>query len=171
MSQLINEAFKELEGLDLDEELFSFDEKGARDLSYFLKSDTEPVLDIIDPLATEEDELQPSYEGSVICQCCVCRQLIYKKPEEIVIDEETQNANVGEECPHCYNTRGYKVIGQVEPYFDKEETKVTVDGDDVEVKAEEEEMTESLKINFKPTWKIPSNTLVVSWVETPPTMS
>ena len=144
MSQLINEAFKELEGLDLDEELFSFDEKGARDLSYFLKSDTEPVLDIIDPLATEEDELQPSYEGDVICQCCVCRQLIYKKPEEIVIDEETQNANVGEECPHCYNTRGYKVIGQVEPYFDKEETKVTVDGDDVEVKAEEEEMTESL---------------------------
>lgn len=144
MSQLINEAFKELEGLDLDEELFSFDEKGARDLSYFLKSDTEPVLDIIDPLATEEDELQPSYEGNVICQCCVCRQLIYKKPEEIVIDEETQNANVGEECPHCYNTRGYKVIGQVEPYFDKEETKVTVDGDDVEVKAEKEEVTESL---------------------------
>lgn len=142
---LINEAFKELKGIDLDEELFSFDEKGARDLSYFLDDTSDPVLDVVDPLATDEEELQPNYEGNVICQCCVCKQLIYKKPEDIVIDEETQNANVGEECPHCYNTRGFKVIGQVEPYFDKDEVKVTVDDDEVAVEDNEtEEVTESL---------------------------
>lgn len=142
---LINEAFKELKGIDLDEELFSFDEKGARDLSYFLDDTSDPVLDVVDPLATDEEELQPNYEGNVICQCCVCKQLIYKKPEDIVIDEDTQNANVGEECPHCYNTRGFKVIGQVEPYFDKDEVKVTVDDDEVAVEDNEtEEVTESL---------------------------
>ncbi len=142
---LINEAFKELKGIDLDEELFSFDEKGARDLSYFLDNTSDPVLDVVDPLATDEEELQPNYEGNVICQCCVCKQLIYKKPEDIVIDEETQNVNVGEECPHCYNTRGFKVIGQVEPYFDKDEVKVTVDDDEVAVEEDEtEEVTESL---------------------------
>lgn len=142
---LINEAFKELKGIDLDEELFSFDEKGARDLSYFLDDTSDPVLDIVDPLATDEEELQPSYEGNIICQCCVCKQLIYKKPEDVIIDEETQNANVGEECPHCYNTRGFKVIGQVEPYFDKDEVKVTVDDDEVEVEDDGiEEVAESL---------------------------
>lgn len=149
MSQLINEAFKELKGIDLDEELFSFDERGAQDLSRFLDSTSDPVLDIIDPLASSEEELQSTYEGNVICQCCVCKQLIYKKPEDVIIDEETQSANVGEECPHCYNTRGFKVIGQVEPYFDKDEVKVTVDDDQVDVQAAEDEevepVTESLK--------------------------
>lgn len=152
MSELINEAFKEFKGIeDLDEELFSFDRKGALDLNRFFDKTEEPVLDIIDPLTTDEEELQPDYTGNVICQCCVCKQLIYKKPEDVVIDQETQRVNIDEECPRCCNTGGFIVIGQVEPYIDKDEVKVTVDDDEVDVQAAEEEeapaepVTESLK--------------------------
>ena len=144
MSQLINEAFKELKGLDLDEEMFSFDKKGALALDKFLDQEVTPVLDVMDPLAVDEDSLQPSYEGDVICRCCVCRQLIYKKPEDIIIDPETQRANVEEECPHCCSTGGFEIIGQVTPYIDKDELKVTVDDDEVEVE-DKEEVTESCK--------------------------
>ena len=143
---LINEAFKELKDVQgLDEELFSFDKKGATALDAFLDRSSEPVLNIIDPLAFDEEELQPDYTGNVICRCCVCKQLIYKKPEDVVIDEETQRVNVDEECPHCCNTGGFEVVGQVEPYVDKSEVKVTVDDDEVEVEdTETEEVTESL---------------------------
>ena len=145
---LINEAFKELKDIQgLDEELFSFDKKGATALDAFLDRSSEPVLNIIDPLAFDEEELQPDYTGNVICRCCVCKQLIYKKPEDVVIDEETQRVNVDEECPHCCNTGGFEVVGQVEPYMDKSEVKVTVDDDEVEVEDTEEEeevVTESL---------------------------
>ena len=147
---LINEAFKELKDIQgLDEELFSFDKKGVTALDAFLDRSSEPVLDVIDPLASDEEELQPDYTGNVICRCCVCKQLIYKKPEDVVIDEETQRVNVDEECPHCCNVGGFEVVGQVEPYVDKSEVKVTVDDDEVEVEdteeeSEEETVTESL---------------------------
>lgn len=149
MSQLINEAFKELNDIkDLDEELFSFDKKGASGLLAFLNADVEPTLNVIDPLATDEDEIQPNYDGNVICRCCVCNQLIYKDPKDIVIDEETQKANVDEECPHCYNIGGFDIVGQVEPYYNKEEANVEVNGDKVDIE-EKEEISEGRKTKRK----------------------
>ena len=165
MSQLINEAFKELKGIeDLDEELFSFDKKGITALNAFLDRSSDPVLDVIDPLASSEEEIQPSYTGNVICRCCVCKQLIYKNPEDVVVDEETQRVNVDEECPHCCNVGGFEVVGQVEPYVDKDKVKVTVDDDEVEVEeteeddTEEEVVTESLNEEEKTSAKPRNNT-------------
>ena len=52
--------------------------------------------------------------GDGILDCSICHSKIFKPMAEIVIDEEQQLANVGEECPYCYSVDGYSVIGKVE---------------------------------------------------------
>ena len=41
---------------------------------------------------------------------------IYKDPSEVIIDDESSLANIDEECPYCYSTDGYKIIGEVASY-------------------------------------------------------
>lgn len=140
MSQIINEAFQELKGLN--EDTFSFNKKGFDRLQSFLTRDlTDETVEIIDPEAENNGELKPNYLNDCVLECCVCHDLIYKNPKDIVVDEETQKVNVDEECPHCYNAGGFKVIGQIKPLVDEASLTVTVDGDDVEVK--EAEKTEA----------------------------
>lgn len=143
MSQLIQEAFQELK--TLNEDIFSYNKEGILDLSKFLNLDLEsPTYSIIDPEAEQEEDLQASYVGKAILDCNVCHQLMYKDPAEIFIDEETGSANVGEECPHCCSVDGFKVVGQINPYVDEDEVKVTVDDDEVEVKEKADTLEESL---------------------------
>jgi hypothetical protein len=133
MSQIINEAFQELKGLN--EDTFSFNKEGFDRLQSFLTRDlTDETVEIIDPEAENSGELKPNYLNDCVLECCVCHDLIYKNPKDIVVDEETQKVNVDEECPHCYNMGGFKVIGQIKPLVDEASLTVTVDGDDVEVK-------------------------------------
>lgn len=133
MSQIINEAFQELKGLN--EDTFSFNKEGFDRLQSFLTQDlTDETVEIIDPEAENSGELKPNYLNDCVLECCVCHDLIYKNPKDIVVDEETQKVNVDEECPHCYNMGGFKVIGQIKPLVDEASLTVTVDGDDVEVK-------------------------------------
>lgn len=140
MSQIINEAFQELKGLN--EDTFSFNKEGFDRLQSFLTRDlTDETVEIIDPEAENNGELKPNYLNDCVLECCVCHDLIYKNPKDIVVDEETQKVNVDEECPHCYNAGGFKVIGQIKPLVDEASLTVTVDGDDVEVK--EAEKTEA----------------------------
>lgn len=140
MSQIINEAFQELKGLN--EDTFSFNKEGFDRLQSFLTRDlTDETVEIIDPEAENSGELKPNYLNDCVLECCVCHDLIYKNPKDIVVDEETQKVNVDEECPHCYNAGGFKVIGQIKPLVDEASLTVTVDGDDVEVK--EAEKTEA----------------------------
>lgn len=137
MSQIINEAFQELKGLN--EDTFSFNKKGFDRLQSFLTRDlTDETVEIIDPEAENNGELKPNYLNDCVLECCVCHDLIYKNPKDIVVDEETQKVNVDEECPHCYNAGGFKVIGQIKPLVDEASLTVTVDGDDVEVTVEAE---------------------------------
>ena len=128
MPNYLKEAFKELELLD--EEVFPFNKDGAADLQKFLDGDiTDDTESIIDPEADSEEDLQKSYEGKVIISCKICHDMQYKDPQDIVIDEESDYVNVGEECPSCSSVDGYKIVGQVAPYCaecDKE-------GEDVEV--------------------------------------
>ena len=61
--------------------------------------------------------------------------------KDIVIDEESDYVNVGEECPSCSSVDGYKIVGQVAPYCaecDKEEEDVEVE----ETKVVEESLNE-----------------------------
>ena len=148
MSQIINEAFQELKGLN--EDTFSFNKKGFDRLQSFLTRDlTDETVEIIDPEAENNGELKPNYLNDCVLECCVCHDLIYKNPKDIVVDEETQKVNVDEECPHCYNAGGFKVIGQIKPLVDEASLTVTVDGDDVEVKeAEKTEAKEDASENL-----------------------
>lgn len=145
MSELLKEAFKELE--TLKEDTFSFDKEGVFNLDRFLHLDdvAPDIITVIDPNADSEEGLKSNYEGQAILKCCVCNQLIYKDPEEVVLDDEKQRANVEEECPHCGCLGGYEVIGQVAPFVDTETTKVEVDGQPVEIEVKEETpLTEDL---------------------------
>ena len=135
------EAFKELELLDTvdtnkEDKLtgtFEFDKKGAEDLGKFMEDDTFNDFEtVIDPEATTEEELQDSYIGMGILGCDICHSMIYKPMEEIVIDEETQMANVGECCPYCYERDGFKIIGKVAPFEEiSVEVEKTEDGEEV----------------------------------------
>lgn len=124
----LSEAFKKLDLLN--EEEFNIQDRG--DLEDARKYDDESVeefINVIDPDARLEDDLKPSYIGNVILDCEVCHSKLYKEPEEVYVDEASDLVNVGEECPFCMSTDGYKVIGQVAPY---EEMEVTVDGEEDE---------------------------------------
>ena len=128
MSQYLSEAFKRLDALN--EDTFAINGNGLEDFEKFQEEDEfEDTIDVIDPEATTEEELQDSYVGKVILDCCVCHSKIYKDVEDVVIEDDIANAT--EECPFCYTTDGYKVIGQVAEFGEVEnEEKDTEDEDD-----------------------------------------
>lgn len=108
------DAFQELKGLE--DATFSFDKPGILKLNTFLNMDDneDNTLIVVDPDAeTAEDTQGKDYNGEVILKCNVCGGLITKVPEDVVIDDETQKANVEEECPYCYNIGGYDIVGEV----------------------------------------------------------
>lgn len=108
------DAFQELKGLE--DATFSFDKPGILKLNTFLNMDDDEdnTLIVVDPDAeTAEDTQGKDYNGEVILKCDICGGLITKAPEDVVIDEETQKANVEEECPYCFNAGGYDIVGEV----------------------------------------------------------
>lgn len=133
MSEILKEAFKELQSLK--EDTFSFDKEGIFNLDKFLKFDdvAPDTISVIDPAADSEDQLQKSYEGNVILKCCVCGQLIYKDTADVMVDPDLQRANVEEDCPHCGCIGGYEVVGQVTPYVDVGSTEVKIDDQPIEI--------------------------------------
>ena len=119
--EYLSEAFRQLELLN--EEDFNLSTTADNsDLKDFLDNDDMSVmsLDVIDPEAETEEDLEDSYTGKVILDCCVCHSKLYKDKEEVQIDEEQDLANVGEECPFCYSNDGFKIIGEVAPYGETE---------------------------------------------------
>lgn len=141
MVDYLAEAFKALDDVEdvmpcLHEEMFTVDSDGLSELADFeVESEkSEDKKRVIDPEAKNEEELKSSYVGKVIIDCNQCHSKIYKDKEDIVIDGE--DANKEEECPYCFATEGFKVVGEVAPYT---ETKV-----DVEVEGEDT-MTESVQ--------------------------
>ena len=116
------EAFEALK--ELNEDTFNITSDGATELQSFISDneDTDELENIIDPLASTEEELQDSYIGKVILDCVICQSKIYKDPSEVTINEEGDLANIGEECPYCQSSDGYKVIGEVAPYSETKES-------------------------------------------------
>lgn len=141
MVDYLAEAFKALDDVEdvmpcLHEEMFTVDSDGLSELADFeVESEkSEDKKRVIDPEAKNEEELKSSYVGKVIIDCNQCHSKIYKDKEDIVIDGE--DANKEEECPYCFATEGFKVVGEVAPYT---ETKV-----DVEVEGKDT-MTEGVR--------------------------
>lgn len=142
MSTYLQEAFKALDDV-LNEEDFNLSSIDSfKDAKDFVEDDKIDFTDVIDPEAETEEELKDSYIGNVILDCCVCHSKIYKNPDEVEIDEAEGLANVSEECPFCYSTDGYTVVGMVAPYKEeKEEDEVEVE----ETTDEDDDVDESLK--------------------------
>ena len=151
MSELYNisNAFKELDLLT--EDTFKADDAGIDKLRDFMDGDQVDEITIIDPEAETFDDVKESYIGKVILNCGVCQSKFYKDKEDIVIDEETQLANVGEECPYCTSADGFEIVGQVAEYCpdcaEGEHDDHVDDDEDAEVEvdvSEEEDLQEDL---------------------------
>ncbi len=108
----LNEAFRALNALN--EDTFSVSDDGIAKLADFRDNDDyEDEIKVIDVDAETEDDLQDSYVGKVILDCCVCHSKLYKDKAEIELNDDETFANVGEECPFCYTSDGFKVVGEV----------------------------------------------------------
>ena len=138
MVDYLAEAFKALDDVEdvtpcLHEEMFTVDSDGLSELADFeVESEkSEDRKRVIDPEAKNEEELKSSYVGKVIIDCNQCHSKVYKDKEDIVIDGD--DANKEEECPYCFATEGFKVVGEVAPYT---ETKVDVEVEDKDTMTE-----------------------------------
>ena len=143
----LTEAFKELKMLnEEDYNLNNKDEIEDMHDTVFNQLDDKSI-DIIDPNAQSVDDLEDSYVGKVILDCDVCHSKIYKDPSEVIIDDESSLANIDEECPYCYSTDGYKIIGEVASYDgasleDEDEDDTEEDDEDGEDDTEEDDEDE-----------------------------
>lgn len=145
----LSEAFKKLDFLNEDN--FSLDSTSdIDDMSHFLSDTKDPVQDVIDPEAENEDELQDTYIGKVILHCPVCNSMIYKDLEDIQKSDDEELVNVGEECPYCYVSDGFKVIGIVSPFSETEEKEFSDEDESDENGAGADEVVEeSLDEDFE----------------------
>ena len=138
----LKEAFQKLQLLNEDSfDLTTADIGVVDELQSFVADDIEAPFEevIIDVEADNVDELKDSYLGKVILQCNCCNSKVYKNDDEVVIDEESDCANIEEECPVCGNAFGWSVIGKIEPF---EENKIDTHEDEVDASVEEAEFTE-----------------------------
>ena len=145
------DAFQELKGLD--EATFSFDKPGILALKKYINDDGEEettTITVTDPSAETVDDMKDDYDGEVILKCSICGGLISKEPSQVKVDEQTQLANVEEECPYCYNVGGYEVIGEIHSPEENVDVDVTVNDDDTlevdsdNITVENKSMTEGL---------------------------
>ncbi len=157
----LTEAFKELKMLnEEDYNLNNKDEIEDMHDTVFNQLDDKSI-DIIDPNAQSVDDLEDSYIGKVILDCDVCHSKIYKDPSEVIIDDESSLANIDEECPYCYSTDGYKIIGEVASYDgasleddeddDEDDTEEddTKEDDEDDEDEEDEELTEAKNKRYR----------------------
>jgi hypothetical protein len=136
----LSEAFKKLDFLT-EEDFSLYNTDSIDDMGQLLADPGTPTQDVIDPEAETEDELQDTYIGKVILHCPVCNSMVYKKLEDIVKDDVEELVNVGEECPYCYTSEGFKVIGIVSPFEegkDEEDNSETTEETEVEKSVNEE---------------------------------
>ena len=142
LSSIFSEAFKKLSVLN--EEEFNIDNKedmeDAKGFLDMVDDDTDTVVFDVD--APSKDDLLDSYVGKVILDCCVCHSKIFQNPEDVVVDETGELANVDTECPYCYSNDGYKVIGKVVSADDEISTDKGEDNDDIEIEVSEKEKVE-----------------------------
>ena len=144
----LSEAFKKLEFLT-EEEFSLQDTAGLDDMDQLLKTPASNIANVIDPEAETEDELQDTYIGKVILHCPVCNSMIYKDLEDIVKDDVEELVNIGEECPYCYTSEGFKVIGIVSPFEEEQEEDTSETSDETEDEKSVNEEFETVEVATK----------------------
>lgn len=80
-----------------------------------------------------EEEQEEVINKPIVLECTKCGALVIKDESEVIIDEESELANIGEECTYCEESEGFKAIGTFEPYVVE-----TVDDEATEEEAEAE---------------------------------
>ena len=140
----LTEAFKELDALT--EDIFDVDEAGIKSLKDFTDiNDADDSVQVIDLDADSEDELQDSYAGKVVLDCCVCHSKIFKDPADVIIQDDL--ANVDEECPYCATPGGFKVIGQIGDYNPESADNINTEVDEGSNSAMNEPITENINVD------------------------
>ena len=142
----INEAFKALEDVSLDEINADLEKENQKVFSLSDEDIQEdPIEMITDIEADDEEELKDTYVGDVILQCNSCKEKIYRKEDDLVLadkenEEDEDVYNVDLECPHCHQYVGYELIGKVAPYDaeESEELKAEVNAEEGTGKDEED---------------------------------
>lgn len=141
----LTEAFKEL-NLLTEEEINLNDSDSFAEMKSIMDISDDDEVAVIDPNAENDEELSDSYVGKVILDCCVCHSKQYKDASEVTLNEEGDLANEGEECPFCYSTDGFTVVGQVAPFDEDEVTDdVSVEVDNKLKSEDDDDFMESLK--------------------------
>lgn len=144
----LSEAFKKLDFLT-EEEFSLQDTAGLDDMDQLLKTPASNIANVVDPEAETEDELQDTYIGKVILHCPVCNSMIYKDLEDIVKDDVEEVVNIGEECPYCYTSEGFKVIGIVSPFEEEQEEDISETSDETEDEKSVNEEFETVEVATK----------------------
>ena len=130
MKTYLQEAFQAMNLLEGED--FSLTNASVKDILDFKDNDEElNILSITDPDTTEEDDLKDSYVGSVILECEVCHSPIFKNVEDVIVDEDSDLANIEDECPICHSNDGFTIIGQVAPYQEEPELEVEIEDKEV----------------------------------------
>lgn len=136
LEKYLAEAFQSLSSLTEDVIDINDDDMESK-VSDIIDDEVDDSIDVIDANADTEDELEGSYIGKIIVECDVCHSKLYKDVEEIIPSEDDEDiVNIEEECPFCYSTDGYHIVGQVAPY-QPEELSVDVEPIDNEDDVEE----------------------------------
>ena len=105
-----NEALTLTEGILVD----ILDKEEVEEGKKFIEEDDdEHIEQVVDVDANTVEELKDSYVGNVLLRCPVCKTPIFKKPELLEKQEDTEIYNVGETCPHCGSKDGFELCGQI----------------------------------------------------------
>lgn len=146
------EAFKALD--QLNEDVFSVDAEGIKKLNDFMQNDDSvDELSVFDIDSTEDDAIRDDEEcneGDMILDCCVCHSKVFKPISEVVVDEESQIANAGEECPYCFSLEGYKIVGQVKA-SGEEEASVDEEASESDEDSIQDELDVAEEVSDEPT--------------------
>lgn len=132
----LNEAFKRLDAIVLNEEAFNTSYTGINDLASFMQEDDDTdMIKVIDPNTQDPETLKDSYVGKVITNCNVCHSNIFTAKEDIIIDDEG-TVNPEAQCPYCGEFSGFTILGEISPYKANAEEEsapqVEVDGEPVQ---------------------------------------
>lgn len=141
----LQEAFSKLNMMESsDYELLKEDEKDA--MKDFLDDDEVEAedVDIIDPQAEDEADLEDTYVGKIIVQCPVCKSLIYKTQEELdEMGDDPQN------CPYCFSVENFDLIGKIVPIEDETAPEVIPEEAPEEEPVEEAPVEECVRPKFE----------------------
>lgn len=120
LEKYLAEAFQSLSSLTEDV-IDINDEDMESKVSDIINDEADDSIDVIDVDADSDEDLEDSYIGKIIIECDVCHSKLYKDVEEVIPSEDDEDiVNVEEECPFCYSTDGYHIVGQVAPYQPEE---------------------------------------------------